>query len=89
VRMVAFEDTVASVDVAGSTFTLGKGAVLTVTAQTRIGSEGIQTLQDVSDTLAAHKRVRAEGIGTLTSAGPPPAISALFVEFRSASSDMP
>ena len=89
VRMVAFEDTVASVDVAGSTFTLGKGAVVTVTAQTRIGSEGIQTLQDVSDTLAAHKRVRAAGIGTLTSAGPPPAISALFVEFRSASSDMP
>lgn len=89
VMMTEFEDTVASVDVAGSTFTLGKGAVVTVTAQTKLDPEGLQTLQAVADTLAAGHRVRTEGVGTLTSAGPPPAITALFVEFRAESTAMP
>jgi hypothetical protein len=89
VMMVEFEDTVASVDVAGSTFTLGKGAVVTVTTQTKFDPEGLQTLQAVADTLAKGARVRAEGVGTLTSAGPPPAISALMVEFRAESPAMP
>ena len=92
VMMVEFEDTVASVDVTGSTFTLGNGAVVTVTEQTRFDNEGLQTLQQVSDTLAAKKTVRVEGVGTVTSAGPPPALSALFVRFRtedSSTSTMP
>jgi hypothetical protein len=89
VMMVEFEDTVASVDVAGSTLTLGKGAVVTVTAQTKFDPEGLQSLQAVSDSLTAHRRVRAEGVGTLTSAGPPPAISALMVELRAESSETP
>jgi len=36
--------------------------------------------------------VRVEGVGTVTSAGPPPALSALFVRFRtedSSTSTMP
>ena len=89
VKFVEFQDTVASVDVTGSTFTLGKGAVVTVTAQTMFAPEGLQTLQAVSDTLAKGARVRVEGVGTLTSAGPPPAISALMVEFRVASAMEP
>jgi uncharacterized protein DUF5666 len=83
VMMIEFDDTVASVDVAGSTFTLGHGAVVTVTAQTMFDPEGsLGTLQDVSDALAAHHRVRAEGHATVTSAGPPPALTALFVRFE-------
>ena len=89
VMMVEFRDTVASADVAGSTFTLGKGAVVTVTPQTKFEPEGLQTLQAVADTLAKHARVRVEGVGTLTSAGPPLAISALVVQFRAESSAMP
>lgn len=89
VMMVEFEDTVASVDVAGSTFTLGKGVVVTVTAQTKFDPEGLQTLQAVSDTLAKGARIRVEGVGTLTSVGPPPAITALFVELRVVEPEMP
>lgn len=84
VKMEEFRGDVASVDVAAGTFTLAGGAaVVTVTSDTRIAEEdGLHTLQEVSDALAAKKMVRAEGIGTITSAGPPPAIKALFVEFR-------
>ncbi len=89
VMMVEFQDAVASVDVAGSTFTLGTGAVVTVTAQTKFDPVGLKTLQAVADTLAKGARVRAEGVGTLTSAGPPLAISALVVELRAESTAMP
>ena len=83
VTMVEFQDTVASVDVPASTFTLGGGAVVTVTAQTRIDPDSPEhTLQAVSDSLSAHRRVRAEGVATVTSAGPPPAWTALFVSFE-------
>ncbi len=83
VMMVEFEDTVASVDVAASTFTLGNGAVVTVNDQTRSDPDGdLHTLQDVSDALAAHHRAEAEGNATLTSAGPPLALTALFVRFK-------
>jgi hypothetical protein len=82
VMMVEFEDAVASVDVAGSSFTLGNGAVVTVTDQTRLEPEGdLHTLQAVADALTAHQRVRADGHATLTSAGPPLALTALVVEF--------
>jgi hypothetical protein len=83
VMMVEFEDTVASVDVAGSTFTLGHDEVVTVTDQTRFDPEGdLHSLQEVSDALAGHHRVGAEGHATVTSAGPPPALTALFVRFK-------
>jgi len=83
VMMVEFEDTVASVDVAGSTFTLGDDAVVTVTDQTRFDPEGdLHSLQEVSDALAGNHRVRAEGHATVTAAGPPPALTALFVRFE-------
>src|SRR2546427_950298 len=73
VMMVEFEGLVASVDIAGSTFTVGSGAVVTVTGETRIDPEGggLLTLQAVSDALAAQHMVRAEGHATVTSAGPP------------------
>ena len=86
--MVEFRDTVASVDVAGATFTLGHGAVVTVTSQTRFDQDGnLHTLQAVADSLAAHVRVEAEGVGTLTSAGPPLAVTALFVELKTTSAE--
>jgi len=47
-------------------------AVVTVTSETRIEAEGnLLTLQAVSDAIAAHHTVRAEGPATVTSAGPP------------------
>jgi hypothetical protein len=86
--MVEFRDTVASVDVAGATFTLGHGAVVTVTAQTRFDQDGnLHTLQGVADSLAAHVRVEAEGLATQQSAGPPPALTALVVEFKTSSAE--
>jgi len=83
VMMEEFEGAVTSVDVAGSTFTLGSGAVVTVTSDTRIEAEGdLHTLQAVSDALAAQHPVRAEGHATVTAAGPPPALTALDVKFE-------
>lgn len=81
--MEEFRDAVASVDVAGSTFTLGSGAIVTVTSETHIDGEGdLTTLQAASDALAAQHTVRAEGFAIVTSAGPPPALKALFVKFE-------
>ena len=85
VIMAEFQDDVASVDVSASTFTLNNGTVVTVTADTKFEDHGLQTLQAVSDSLAAHVRVRAQGVGKVTSAGPPPAVTALFVEFETES----
>ena len=83
VMMVEFQSEVASVDVAGSTFTLASGAKVMVTSNTRIELEGdLHTLQAVSDAIAAHHPVRAEGHATVTSAGPPLALTALDVKFE-------
>ncbi|PYO97641.1 MAG: hypothetical protein DMD60_06270 [Gemmatimonadetes bacterium] len=83
VMMVEFEGTVASVDVAGSKFTLDDGTVVAVTSETRIDAEGdIHTLQAAADALTAHHAVRAEGRATVTSAGPPRALTALDVKFE-------
>jgi len=83
VMMVEFEAGVTSVDVAGSTFTLANGAVVTVTSETRIEAEGnLLTLQAASDAIAAQHTVRAEGHATITSAGPPPTLKALDVRFE-------
>ncbi len=82
--MEEFEGDVASVDVTGGTFTLANGAgVVTVASDTHVSTEGgYHTLQEVSDALTAMKTVRAEGIGTVTAAGPPVALKALFVKFE-------
>jgi hypothetical protein len=82
--MEQFEGDVASVDVAAGTFTLAGGAgVVTVTGDTHIAADGnVHTLQAVSDALAAKQTVRAEGVGTITAAGPPVALKALFVKFE-------
>jgi hypothetical protein len=83
VMMVEFAAGVTSVDVAGSTFTLANGAVVTVTSETRIEAEGnLLTLQAASDAIAAQHTVRAEGHATVTSAGPPPTLQALDVRFE-------
>jgi len=83
VMMVEFAAGVTSVDVAGSTFTLANGAVVTVTSETRIEAEGnLLTLQAASDAIAAQHTVRAEGHATVTSAGPPPTLKALDVRFE-------
>jgi hypothetical protein len=82
VTMVEFADVVASVDVAGSTFTLANGAVVTLAPHTWIEPDGtLHTLQAVSDALAAQHAVRAEGHAIVTAAGPPPALTALHVKF--------
>jgi Domain of unknown function (DUF5666) len=83
--MAEFQDDVASVDVGASTFTLNNGTVVTVTADTKFDDHGLRTLQAVADSLAAHLRVRAQGVGKVTSAGPPPAVTALFLEFETES----
>jgi hypothetical protein len=83
--MAEFQDDVASVDVGASTFTLNNGTVVTVTADTKFDDHGLQALQAVADSLAAHLRVRAQGVGKVTSAGPPPAVTALFLEFETES----
>jgi len=83
VMMVEFEGLVSSVDIAGSTFTLANGAVVTVTSETRIEAEGnLLTLQAASDAIAAQHTVRAEGHATVTLAGPPPTLQALDVRFE-------
>ena len=88
VMMEEFRGDVASVDLTAGTFTLANGAgVVTVTSDTHVSMEGdYHTLQEVSDALTAKKIVRTEGVGTITAAGPPPAIKALFVEFETPSS---
>ena len=91
VNMREFSGDVASADVAAGTFTLAGGAaVVTVTSETHISSEGdYHTLQEVADALTAKKAVRAEGVGTITAAGPPPAIKALFVKFETPTAPTP
>jgi hypothetical protein len=80
---VEFQDAVAGVDVANSTFTLVGGAVVHVTSGTVIDPEGdLLTLQAVSDALAAHEGVRAEGHATVDALGPPLQLTASDVKFE-------
>jgi uncharacterized protein DUF5666 len=84
VMMIAFADSVTAVDVAASTFTLKSGAVVRVLAETFLDADGnLQTLQAVSDALAAHHGVFAEGVATVDAAGPPPQLTAHAVKFES------
>jgi hypothetical protein len=81
--IVEFNDTLASVDVTHSKFTLGNGTVVNVVAGTLLmGQVGLTTLQLASDSLAAHVRVHAEGRGLITAAGPPPVLDGIFVNLE-------
>ena len=74
---VGFEMGVESVDAAAGTLTLSSGTVVRVTSATSISPEGdLFTLESTADAVAAGLPVRAEGRGTLESAGPPAVISA-------------
>ena len=74
---VEFEMGVASVDAGGGTLTLTNGTLILVTGGTAISPEG--DLLDLTSTAAAVTRgrpVRAEGRGTVESAGPPSVVAA-------------
>jgi hypothetical protein len=80
---VAFADSVTAADSVAATFTLGRGALVKVTATTMIAQFGdLRTVGDVVRALAGHQRVRAEGFATVESAGPPPTLDAIGVEFE-------
>jgi hypothetical protein len=72
-----FEMAVASVDAASGTLTLSDGTVVQVTAETLISAEGdLITLEATASAVAEGRPVRAEGRGTLETAGPPAVITA-------------
>lgn len=78
---VEFEMSVASVDAAAGTLTLASGTVVRVTATTAISPEGdLLTLETAAAAVAAGRPVRAEGRGTVESAGPPAVIVASEVK---------
>ena len=74
---VEFGMSVASVDGAAGILTLASGTVVRVTATTAISPEGdLVTLESAAAAVAAGRPVRAEGRGTVESAGPPAVIVA-------------
>lgn len=77
---VEFGDTVVSVNVVAGSMTLKNGTVVTVTAANFDPIGDLLTLQATGDALAAGGVVRAEGIGTVTSAGPPQVIDATLIK---------
>lgn len=78
-----FENQVISADVAGNTFTLADGTIVSMTAETTIDPEGdLFTLQDVADAITSGEDVRAEGDATVGSAGPPLMLEAIEVKFE-------
>jgi len=77
---VEFEAVVTSVDVAGGTVTLAGGTVVSVTGVAFDPLGDLFSLQATADAVSAGKPVRAEGRGTVTSAGPPVAINATAIK---------
>jgi hypothetical protein len=78
--ILAFNDTLASVDTTNSEITLGNGTVVRVVAGTvLIGQTGVSTLKLAADSLAAHVTVRAMGRGLLDTVGPPQVLDGIFV----------
>jgi hypothetical protein len=74
---VEFEMGVKSVDAAAGTLTLSSGTVVRVTSASVISLEGdLFTLESTADAVARGRPVRAEGRGTVESAGPPTVIAA-------------
>ena len=74
---VEFEMGVAAVDVSAGTLTLSNGTMVRVTDATAISAEGdLFTLGAAADAVAESRPVRAEGRGTVETAGPPSVIAA-------------
>ncbi len=80
---VEFEMGVASVDAAAGTLTLANGTVVRVTSSTAISTAGdLLTLEAPADAVSAGQPVRAEGRGTVESAGPPSVIVAASLKIE-------
>jgi hypothetical protein len=77
---VEFQASVTSVDVAGGAMTLAGGTVIRVGGTTFDPTGDLFSLQATADAVAAGKAVRAEGRGTVQSAGPPATITATEVK---------
>jgi hypothetical protein len=74
---VEFEMGVASVDTGAGTLTLSNGTVVRVSAETATSPEGdLPTLEATAGAVAQGRPVRAEGRGTVESAGTPAVIAA-------------
>lgn len=73
---VEFEMPVSAVDAVGGTLTLSSGTVVRVTPVTTISSEGdLLTLEATANAVGQGRPVRAEGRGTVETAGPPTVIA--------------
>ncbi len=80
---VEFEMAVSSVDAGAGTLTLSSGTVVRVTETTAISTEGdLTTIQAAAGAVAEGRPVRAEGRGTVESAGPPAVIAAATLEIE-------
>jgi hypothetical protein len=80
---VEFEMSVTSVDAAAGTLTLSSGTVVRVLSASSISLEGdLFTLESTADAVAAGRPVRAEGRGTVESAGPPVVIAATSLKIE-------
>ncbi|HXG45411.1 MAG TPA: hypothetical protein VNJ71_11700 [Gemmatimonadales bacterium] len=78
---VEFEASVVSVDAGAGTFTLAGGTVIRVTGSTVFDPEGdLFSLDAMATAVGANRPVRAEGHGTVESAGPPATILAADVK---------
>lgn len=78
---VEFEDAVASVDVAGGSFTLADGRVVFLTGDTKVEGD-LLTLQAVADALLAGRAVVAEGEAVLQTEGEASVLVATEVKFE-------
>jgi hypothetical protein len=80
---VQFGMGVTSVDAAAGTLTLANGTVVRVTSSTAISTAGdLFTLATTANAVAAGQPVRAEGRGTVESAGPPAIINAASLKIE-------
>lgn len=75
-----FAGSVTAVDVAGGTMTLTGGVVISVGSVTFDPLGDLVSLPSTADAVAAGQLVRAEGFGSVTSAGPPAAITATAIK---------
>ena len=75
--------TVTSVDVGAGVLTLSNGTQVLVTGATAISGEGdLFTLAATADAVTLGRPVRAEGRGTVQSAGPPAVIAASSIKIE-------
>lgn len=75
-----FQAGVSSVDLNAGTLTLAGGTVIAVGGATFDPTGDLFTLDATASAVAAGKAVRAEGVGTVTSAGPPARIAATDIK---------